>query len=122
MLKGSGRPPPDRPAPPRRIGACVFFMTGLAKYRPPYHASQVSLWRRCLLPDSRRRASMQRGYRMGKPNRWFWSMKSDRELIQLAKTRTLQAIADQLQRSPAYILKRAARLGLSIKDRKAKGK
>jgi hypothetical protein len=50
-----------------------------------------------------------------------WSMKSDRELIQLAKSRTLEAIADQLRRSPAYILKRAARLGLSIK-RKAKGK
>jgi hypothetical protein len=50
-----------------------------------------------------------------------WSMKSDRELIQLAKSKTLEAIADQLQRSPAYILKKAARLGLSIK-RKAKGK
>jgi len=47
-------------------------------------------------------------------------MKSDRELMHLAKTRTLQAIADQLQRSPAYILKRAARLGLSIKGRKTK--
>jgi hypothetical protein len=42
-------------------------------------------------------------------------MKTDRELIQMAKSRTLEAIADQLQRSPAYVLKRAARLGLSIK-------
>jgi hypothetical protein len=50
-----------------------------------------------------------------------WSMKSDRELIQLAKSKTLEAIADQIKRSPAFILKRAARLGLSIK-RKAKGK
>jgi hypothetical protein len=50
-----------------------------------------------------------------------WSMRNDRELIQLAKMRTLEAIADQLQRSPAHILKKAARLGLSIK-RKAKGK
>jgi hypothetical protein len=50
-----------------------------------------------------------------------WSMKSDRELIQLAKSRTLEAIADQLQRSPALILKKAVRLGLSIK-RKAKEK
>jgi hypothetical protein len=50
-----------------------------------------------------------------------WSMKGDRELIQLAKSRTLEAIADQFQRSPAYILKRATRLGLSIK-RQAKGK
>ena len=48
-------------------------------------------------------------------------MKSDRELIQLAKSQTLEGMADHLQRSPAYILKRAARLGLSIK-RKAKGK
>jgi hypothetical protein len=50
-----------------------------------------------------------------------WSMKTDRELIQLAKSQTLEAIADQIQRSPDSILKRAARLGLSIK-RKAKGK
>jgi hypothetical protein len=46
-------------------------------------------------------------------------MATDRELIALAKTQTLEAIADQLQRPPAYILKRAARLGASIK-RKAK--
>jgi hypothetical protein len=50
-----------------------------------------------------------------------WSMKSDRELIQLAKAGTLEAIVDQLQRPPAHILKKAARLGLSI-ERKAKGK
>jgi hypothetical protein len=53
--------------------------------------------------------------------RTMWSMKSDRELIQLAKSQTLEAIAEKIQRSPAFILKRAARLGLSIK-RKAKGK
>jgi sarcosine oxidase gamma subunit len=47
-----------------------------------------------------------------KPNRWFWSMKRDRELIALAESTSLQAIADQLQRP----------LGLSIKGRKAKGK
>jgi hypothetical protein len=57
-----------------------------------------------------------------KPNAYTWSMKSDRELIRLAKTRTLQVIADQLQRSPAYILRRAARLGLSIKGRNATAK
>jgi hypothetical protein len=56
-----------------------------------------------------------------KPKIAMWSMKADRELIRLAKSRTLGTIADQLQRSPAYILKRAARLGLSIK-RQAKGK
>jgi hypothetical protein len=59
---------------------------------------------------------------MGTLNAHTWSMKSDRELIQLAKTGTLQGIADLLQRSPAYIPKRAARLGLSIKGRKANGK
>jgi hypothetical protein len=57
-----------------------------------------------------------------KPKIGMWSMKSDRELIQLAKLEPLEVIADQLQRSPDYILKRAARLGLSIKGRKAKGK
>jgi hypothetical protein len=49
------------------------------------------------------------------------SMKVDRELIQLAKSHTLEAIAGQLGRTEAFVLKRAARLGLSIK-RKAKGK
>ena len=50
------------------------------------------------------------------------SMKNGRELIRLAKSRTLEAIADRFQRSPTYILKKAARLGLSINSRKAKGK
>jgi biotin operon repressor len=50
-----------------------------------------------------------------------WSMKTDRELIQLAKSQSLEAIADKIQCSPANVLKQAARLGLSIK-RKAKGK
>jgi predicted transcriptional regulator len=58
----------------------------------------------------------------GKLRAAMWSMKHDRELILLAKTNRLDAIADHLQRSPAYILKRAARLGLSIKGVKAKGK
>jgi hypothetical protein len=56
-----------------------------------------------------------------KPTGGRWSMKTDRELIQLAKSQTLEAISDQLGYTPAYILKRAARLGLSIK-RKAKEK
>ncbi len=47
-------------------------------------------------------------------------MKTDRDLIQLAKSQSLQAIVDKLQRSPDSILRRAARLGLSIK--KARGK
>jgi len=51
-----------------------------------------------------------------------WSMKSDRELIQLAKSQTLDELAEKFQRRPAYILKQAARLGLSIMGRKAKGK
>ena len=51
----------------------------------------------------------------------MWSMKADRELIELAKTETLEAIADQLQLPPKSILKKAAKLGLTIK-RKGKTK
>jgi CHASE3 domain sensor protein len=53
--------------------------------------------------------------------RRLWSMKSDRELIELAKSQSLEAIADKMQRPPGSVLKQAARLGLSI-IRKAKGK
>jgi hypothetical protein len=59
---------------------------------------------------------------MGKLTRGTWSMRHDRELIALAKSRNLETIADQLQRSQAYVLKRAARLGLKIKGRKANRK
>jgi hypothetical protein len=45
-------------------------------------------------------------------------MKDDRELIALAKSETLEAIARQMQRPPETIIKRAATLGLSIKARK----
>jgi hypothetical protein len=48
-------------------------------------------------------------------------MKLDRELIALSKTHTPQVIADKLQRPQAAVLKRAKRLGLSIRG-KAKGK
>jgi hypothetical protein len=51
----------------------------------------------------------------------MWSMKADRELIKLAKTETLEAIADQFKLPPRSILKKAAKLGLTIK-RKAKTK
>jgi hypothetical protein len=50
-----------------------------------------------------------------------WSIESDRKLMQLAKSETLEAVADQLHRTSGSILKKAARLGLSIK-RRAKGK
>jgi CHASE3 domain sensor protein len=50
-----------------------------------------------------------------------WSMKSDSELIELAKSQSLEAIADKIQRPSGSVLKQAARLGLSI-IRKAKGK
>jgi hypothetical protein len=39
------------------------------------------------------------------------------ELIELAKTKTLEAIADQLQRPPKSTLKKAAKLGLTIKQK-----
>jgi hypothetical protein len=46
-----------------------------------------------------------------------WSMKLDRELIALSKTRTLEAIAAKVQRRPESVLKRAARLGLTIEQK-----
>jgi len=46
-----------------------------------------------------------------------WSMKLDRELIALSKTRTLEAIAAKVQRVPESVLKRASKLGLSIKGK-----
>jgi hypothetical protein len=51
----------------------------------------------------------------------MWSMKADRKLIELAKTETLEVIADQFQLPPRSILKKAAKLGLTIK-RKGKTK
>jgi len=42
-------------------------------------------------------------------------MKEDRELIELAKTETLESISDQFQRSPEAILDKAKKLGLTIK-------
>ena len=42
-------------------------------------------------------------------------MKSDRELIELAKTKSLDALAERLNRPPSVILRKAKRLGLSIK-------
>jgi hypothetical protein len=58
-----------------------------------------------------------RGHSMPpEPSDRAWnSMKSDRELIELAKTHTLRTLAEQLQRPPAAILRKATRLGLSIK-------
>ena len=50
-----------------------------------------------------------------------WSMKSDRNLMELAKSYSLEAIAEKINRSPATIRRHAVRLGLSIKG-KAKGK
>jgi hypothetical protein len=52
----------------------------------------------------------------------MWSMKADRELIELAKTKTLEAIADQLKLPPSSILKKAAKLGLTIKQKGKTGK
>jgi hypothetical protein len=51
----------------------------------------------------------------------MWSMKADRELIELAKTETLEAIAEQFRLPPKSILKKAKKLGLTIK-RKGKTK
>jgi hypothetical protein len=45
----------------------------------------------------------------------MWSMKADRELIELAKTETLEAIADHFKLPPEAVLKKAKKLGLTIK-------
>jgi hypothetical protein len=50
------------------------------------------------------------------PSDRLWrSIQSERELIELAKTKTLEAIAKQFNRSPEAILNKARKLGLSIK-------
>jgi hypothetical protein len=56
-----------------------------------------------------------------RPKRIVWSMRTDRELITLSKSKALEALVDHFKRPPERILKRAKRLGLSIK-RTAKGK
>jgi hypothetical protein len=56
----------------------------------------------------------------GKSKSGRWSMRHERELIQLAKTQSLEAIANRLKRSPTLILKTAVRLGLSIRRPKAR--
>jgi hypothetical protein len=56
------------------------------------------------------------------PRRRAWSMKIDRELIALSKTKPLDALVDHFQRPPKLILDKAKRLGLSIKPDGAKGK
>jgi hypothetical protein len=55
-----------------------------------------------------------------KSTRAGWPLEHDRELIALAKTHSLQAIAEKLDRPMTTVIKRAARLGLTIKG-KAKG-
>jgi hypothetical protein len=42
-------------------------------------------------------------------------MRSERELIELAKTQTVEDIAKRFQRSPEFIRKKAARLGVSLR-------
>jgi hypothetical protein len=51
----------------------------------------------------------------------MWPMKTERELITLSKTKTLESLADHFQLPPKSILQKAKRLGLSIKQ-KMKGK
>jgi hypothetical protein len=58
---------------------------------------------------------------MSEPKPGRWSMKKDRELIALAKSHSLEAIVEKIQRSPVALRRTATRLGLSIKP-KPKGK
>jgi hypothetical protein len=49
----------------------------------------------------------------------WWSMKNDRELIALSKTKKLDAIAKHFERPPGTILNAAKRLGVKTKKRSA---
>jgi hypothetical protein len=50
-----------------------------------------------------------------KPNGRGWPLEYDRQLIELARaTNSLEVLAAQIKRSPAAVLKRARRLGISI--------
>jgi hypothetical protein len=49
-------------------------------------------------------------------------MKADRELIELAKTQTLEAVSDQFKLPPRSILNKASKLGLTIKRKDKTGK
>jgi hypothetical protein len=52
-----------------------------------------------------------------KPNGRGWPLKYDRQLIELARaTNSLEFLAGQIKRSPAAVLRRARRLGISIDD------
>ena len=51
-----------------------------------------------------------------KLGRGTWAMRHDRQLIALAKTHSLQDIADRLGRPITTIVRRAARLGVSIQE------
>jgi len=48
---------------------------------------------------------------------WRWSFKEDRRLLELAKAeKTLEEIAKAMDRTPENVLKRAMRLGASIRS------
>ena len=55
-----------------------------------------------------------------RPEHYSWA--SDRELIALAKTKTLELIVKTTGRKPMSILKTAKRLGITIRGRKAETK
>ncbi len=60
--------------------------------------------------------------RVGKQKKGVWPFKEERELIKLAAaSRSLETIANRLKRPTATILKKAAKLGISIKGQKAEG-
>jgi hypothetical protein len=59
---------------------------------------------------------------MGLGKRATWSTRADRKLIELAKTETLEAIADQFRLPSKSILNKAKKLGLTIKRKDKTGK
>jgi hypothetical protein len=75
-------------------------------FRPGTRQNRSSLCERAMMTMKRQRI--------------VWSMRTDRELIALSKTKTLEALVDHFKRPPTTILTKAKRLALSIK-RSAKG-
>jgi hypothetical protein len=57
---------------------------------------------------------------MAKKLKRSWSMKADRELIDLSKTNSLETLVEHFQRRPESILRKGKRLGLRIKRQRAK--
>ncbi len=70
-----------------------------------------------------RRRIESEGYSAMEKTKRSWLFADDRHLIQLAKSsKSLEAVADEMRRTPDNIAKRAKRLGISFKGRQSGAK